>query len=361
MVGIDDSRRPPSQQHSRHMSDPRDRETRGSNRYPPSAARGRELFHERPQRSTSGSRQSRRSRSQGRQAMSNMAMDPLYDSDSHEEKPARVSRPRRWAELVNRKLSGNQSRNDERQVTNSPTSYSERMQVMGSPPSVLPKRKPLEPETSKPLPNPHANSPRSVEEATQEEEYDTGVENAGDPNENERTDSKFDGEPTDDNLEEKLQKSQAELREAKQQIEQLNSDITDLREILTNKSSKSFQAPMQLPLHCPESDIINSWHALDYGVRNLVVNHFKGSKESKMLAWTRRQEDYLRDLTPHYTEVATDSKCATAFIEAAIWYALCTSTFGPDAPNAPFFWAGKYKRNMATMSKYLAVNVLAPH
>ncbi|KAM6534057.1 hypothetical protein FALCPG4_006994 [Fusarium falciforme] len=32
-------------------------------------------------------------------------------------------------------------------------------------------------------------------------------------------------------------------------------------------------------------------------------------------------------------------------------------TFGPDAPNAPFFWAGKYKRKIATMSDQLLSDV----
>ncbi|KAM6534056.1 hypothetical protein FALCPG4_006993 [Fusarium falciforme] len=144
-----------------------------------------------------------------------MVMDPPSDSDSHEGEPAIISRRRRFMERVNRKLPksfGNQSQNDERQVTHSPTSNGERIQARESSQLVLPKGKLLEPETSKQLPNPPANSPRLVEESTQEEEYDTKAESTGAPNENDPTDSDCEGKPIDESMEEKLQISEANLR-----------------------------------------------------------------------------------------------------------------------------------------------------
>lgn len=372
MVGIDDSRRPPSQQHSRYLSDPRDFENKTEKYYPPSTTRGRKSLGERPigdiswpQRSASGSRQSRRSRSQGRQAISNLPMDPPSDSDSRYGELAFVVKGKKLISQVRNfpKTFGNQRQNDERQVTNSPKSHDERIHTRGSFLPVPHKSKPLKMvEITEQFSIPHANSPRSVEETTEDEEYGSEAENTRAPNEHDPTDPSFDGKAVDESMEEKLQRSEAKLRAVKQrhkkQVEELEADVAILREKLSDKSSGSVRVPIQLPLHTPDSDIINAWHNLGFDVGNLVRNHFKGAKENKIKAWAQRQKDHLQELTPDYAEVATDKKCAAAFVEAAIWNALCMCTFGPHAPHAPFFWAGKHKRKMASMSKNLIFNVL---
>lgn len=309
---------------------------------------------------------------------------PPSDSDSHNGELALRARGRRIIERVGWKLpksSGKQSQNVEHQALSSPTSYRERVRARASFQSVSPRIKLLEAGTPEQLSTPHANSPQSVQETTQEEEEEEEdedrAENIGAVNGNDRKDPDFQTEAQQtmmhqdnliDRIEAELQRTKAELRAAQQQIEQdqkehsdeveeLNRDIRVLRAKVTEKSSKSIEAPIQLPLRCPESEIIKAWHELNYDVGNLVLNHFKGTRESRMVAWAQKQKAYLRDVTPHYMEVIIDKKCAPAFVEAVIWNALCLCAFGPYATDAPFCWAGKYKRNLATMSNQLLADV----
>ncbi|KAJ4327231.1 hypothetical protein N0V84_002361 [Fusarium piperis] len=307
-----------------------------------------------------------------------------------------MSRGKRFFERVTGKAlksSGKQSQNVEQQLSISPNSYRERVKAGASFQSGSPKVKLPEAETSEQSSEPHANPSPSVQEITQEKEDEASVGNTGVANGNEREDPDFqtkaqqammDQEKLMDRIEaqqtmmeqdELIDRIQAELRRTKtelkvtqqkleqeqkdysDQVEELNRDIKTLRAKVADKSSKSIEAPIQLPLRCPESEIIKSWHELNYDVGNLVLGHFKGVRESKMVAWAQKQKVYLRDVTPHYMDVVTDKKCATAFIEAAIWNALCLCAFGPYATNAPFCWAGKYKRSLAMMSNQLLADV----
>lgn len=385
MVGIENSRRPPSQQHSRRMSDVQDYEARNALHYPAPGAKGRKSIGERPigdnpwpRRTASGSRQSRRSRSLRRQERSDMPAVPPSGLDSQNGESALMATGKRMIGLVGWKRSkppGKQSQDVEQHAPSTPPSYRERVKAKASFQSVSPKIKLLEAGTPEQLSTPHANSPELLQEPTQEKEEedkdraeDIGAADGNGQKDPDRQTGMEEAVLHQGELiniiEAELERTKAELKAALQQIEQdqkehrdevqvLNRDIRALRAKVSEKSSKSIEVPLQLPLRCPESEIINAWHELKYDVRNLAVSHFKGTRESKMVTWAQKQKAYLRDVTPHYMDVIRDKKCAAAFIEAVIWNALCLCAFGPFATNGPFCWAGKYKRKLATMSKSL--------
>ncbi|RSL74405.1 hypothetical protein CEP53_000244 [Fusarium sp. AF-6] len=159
------------------------------------------------------------------------------------------------------------------------------------------------------------------------------------------------------NLETALRQTKADLRAAKQEVQDQERDLGDLRRKVTENATRTIELPLQLPLHCPEGEIMKAWHNLTYDVENLVSNHFRDSKGGRVVTWAKDKKDHLHNLTPHYTDVVKEKKTSAAFIEAAIWNALCVCVFGPYRNNAPFCWAGKYRGSLRTMSNFLLADI----
>ncbi|RSL86603.1 hypothetical protein CEP51_002718 [Fusarium floridanum] len=142
------------------------------------------------------------------------------------------------------------------------------------------------------------------------------------------------------------------------EVAELKKTLAALRNKgMENATRSAAEIPLQLPLHCPEGEILRAWNNLTEDVGCLISIHFRESEGRKAVAWAERRKVYLINLTPHYKDVMEEKKTAAAFIEAAIWNVLCMCVFGPYRNNAPFCWAGKYKGSLRTMSNFLLADV----
>lgn len=226
-----------------------------------------------------------------------------------------------------------------------------------------------EPQVVEQAGGPEAGSAYPNQDNTQEEqhEYESRGESISEPNEAERKSAVYPVDQTPaqqtmieqnkliDHLREDLRKVEAQLLTAQQQhdnqVGELERNLAALRSKVAENATRSIEMPLKLPLHCPEGEIMRAWHTLTYDVGNLVSNHFRESKGRRTVAWAEGKTEYLKNLSPYYKDVVKEKKTAAAFIEAAIWNALCLCIFGPYRNNAPFFWAGKYRGSLRTMSK----------
>lgn len=143
----------------------------------------------------------------------------------------------------------------------------------------------------------------------------------------------------------------AQIQILKKQLQEKDEKINRLQTKATEAASKApeiFVVPSLLRL--PESEIIKSWKALHYEVRNFVMNYLKNAGDGKMQRWTDSQALLLREITPSYQKFAMDRRCGNSLIEAAIWSTLMRLVFSDSATSGSICWAGRYAGKVSKLS-----------
>ena len=148
---------------------------------------------------------------------------------------------------------------------------------------------------------------------------------------------------------ERIQKLQEDLRARDEMIDRLRTKTT---EAAANKATEIPGGPSLL--RRPQSEIIKEWQGLHYEVRNFVMN-LRDKGRWKLKSWTDSQGFQLEEITPNYRQLATDKKCGSALIEAAIWNTLVRLVFGDSASKGGMCWAGTYAGKVSKLSKSSAV------
>src|SRR5204862_2281598 len=87
--------------------------------------------------------------------------------------------------------------------------------------------------------------------------------------------------------------------------------------------------------------------------------NLKDASDRKMQTWADSQGFQLKEITPNYRKFATDRKCGSLLIEAAIWNMLVRLVFGDSASNGSICWAGKYAGKVSKLSKSSAIETLS--
>jgi hypothetical protein len=148
-------------------------------------------------------------------------------------------------------------------------------------------------------------------------------------------------------------------RETAAQIQILKKQLQEKDEKINRLQTKATEAASKAPetsvgpslLRLPESEIIKSWKALHYEVRNFVMNYLKNAGDGKMQRWTDSQALLLREITPSYQKFAMDRRCGNSLIEAAIWSTLMRLVFSDSATSGSICWAGRYAGKVSKLSK----------
>ncbi|RSL49430.1 hypothetical protein CEP54_012459 [Fusarium duplospermum] len=306
------------------------------------------------------------------------AADSVFDLYPQPREPETKSRRKRLKEFVTTKhpkSSGKETQNGKQEMTTVLYHGGRQRKPVAQLLPPPPVAKQPEPEVVEQACGPHAGSTDPKQENHQEEEHEHESKggNSPVPNDSNQTvtvrqvdqDAVKETMLEQDELIERLRKDLHHVenqlltaqKEHDKEVAELKKTLATLRNKVTENATRSIEMPLQLPLHCPEGEIMRAWQNLTYDVGNLVSNHFRESKGSKAVTWAERKTEYLINLTPHYKDVMKEKKTATAFIEAAIWNALCLGVFGPSRHNAPFCWAGKYKGSLKTMSNFLLADI----
>ena len=136
--------------------------------------------------------------------------------------------------------------------------------------------------------------------------------------------------------------------------------IERLRIKATEAASKAAEAPLDQPgLRLPEREIINMWAELGYKVHNFVLCYLKDLSALKIENWTELQGHNLREVSPHYSQLAANKKAGTWFMEAAMWSAITRLVFASSTTHGNVCWAGKYGTKLERLSA-ANVNHTAP-
>jgi DNA-binding transcriptional MerR regulator len=163
-------------------------------------------------------------------------------------------------------------------------------------------------------------------------------------------------------IEDLLDKQQQKIiqleRETAAQIQILKKQLQEKDEKINRLQIKATEAASKAPemsvgpslLRLPESEIIKSWKALHYEVRNFVMNYLKNAGDGKMQRWTDSQALLLREITPSYQKFAMDRRCGNSLIEAAIWSTLMRLVFSDSATSGSICWAGRYAGKVSKLS-----------
>ena len=138
----------------------------------------------------------------------------------------------------------------------------------------------------------------------------------------------------------------------KEQLQAKDDMIDRLRAKATEAASKTTEISIGPSLlRLPESEIIKAWQTLHYEVRNFVMNYMKNASDRKLQSWTESQGLQLREITPFYKKFATERKCGSSLVEAAIWSTLMRLVFSESTTNGSVCWAGKYAGKVSKLSK----------
>ncbi|KAF5002779.1 hypothetical protein FDECE_10524 [Fusarium decemcellulare] len=112
------------------------------------------------------------------------------------------------------------------------------------------------------------------------------------------------------------------------QVQELNLEIAKWKARAIDAASKSADVPAQAPLSRPESELLKDWQNLAFDVRNLVANHFSGTREAKLASWAKARGEWICEVTPSHVEVASGRKSGPALVEAVIWNVLMEFVLG---------------------------------
>jgi hypothetical protein len=106
----------------------------------------------------------------------------------------------------------------------------------------------------------------------------------------------------------------------------------------------------QSHLRRPESEIVKSWQALAYQVRNFVGNYLKEPSERRMHEWIDMHPT-VAELSLSYRQLALDRKMSKWLLEAAIWETLCTLVFDRSDLSGKPCWAGRHGAKTAKLGE----------